>query len=365
MLTKRRKILFCSIILAFSAVVFVLLAELALRAKGSYLSWSEKNQFKYASPYLVLDSWYMTRIPNSKGKYDQLEFDFDCDTNSFGLRDQEWKQEKPTGVTRILALGDSFTEGQGAELKNSYPKILEDELRGEGYAVEVFNAGRAGSDPFFQYVLLRDKLLRLSPDVVLVMINTTDVNDVVRRGGMERFHKNGTVVPPRQPKTETLYEHSHLFRFINHNVLGRDSFFLTREQRDSLARDARPKLVEAAELFLALAAEHDFRFVAIIQPMPRQLRKSEPPMPTVAHLLSERGIAFVDAAPAMRKVISADQPVAQLFWKMDGHYNAGGYAALASAVRTGLHEQKVFQQPGNGGDKQDSPPPAVSIGSTN
>jgi hypothetical protein len=49
-------------------------------------------------------------------------------------------------VSRLLVLGDSFTEGQGVREEDTFPRRLERILRAEGRAVEVINCGQRGRD---------------------------------------------------------------------------------------------------------------------------------------------------------------------------------------------------------------------------
>jgi hypothetical protein len=46
-------------------------------------------------------------------------------------------------------------------------------------------AGVAGSDPFYEYRLLVDKLLACQPDLVMTVVNVSDVIDVIVRGGKD------------------------------------------------------------------------------------------------------------------------------------------------------------------------------------
>ncbi len=345
-MTRTKTVVFRCIALLLSVAIFIPCAELLLRATGAYETWMENNKGEYASPYVEFKSWYLTMAPNSKGTYGRPEFDFDRHTNSLGLRDKEWAEKKPEGVTRIIALGDSFTEGQGAELRESYPKVLERLLVEKGYDVEVLNAGKAGSDPFFQYVLLRDKLIRYSPDLVLVMINRTDVDDIVGRGGMERFHEDGMVFPPRQPRTEPLYKQSFLYRLIHHEVLRKNSLFLSQDEMQSLQEISRSQLVDAAEMTQDLGKENGFDLMVVIQPMRSDLKKARVPMPAVARLLGERGIPFFDVTPLMSERLGSAEPIKKSInkysWDKDGHFNAAGYAILAELILTGLLEQEML-----------------------
>src|SRR5262245_9955658 len=64
--------------------------------------------------------------------------------NSLGFRDDEFPVEKQPGELRVLALGDSFTHGQGVQARDSWPEVLERGLqplhRGP---VQVINGGFA------------------------------------------------------------------------------------------------------------------------------------------------------------------------------------------------------------------------------
>ncbi|MDP7317372.1 MAG: GDSL-type esterase/lipase family protein, partial [SAR324 cluster bacterium] len=46
---------------------------------------------------------------------------------------------------RILALGDSLTEGFGVDETEAYPAVLEQLLLEQGYAVRMINGGVSGS----------------------------------------------------------------------------------------------------------------------------------------------------------------------------------------------------------------------------
>ncbi len=343
MLAKTKTIAFYCIVCLFPLTIVALLGEVYLRSTGKYQTWSELNRGKYISPYQSRDSWYHTLSPNSRGTYSQFEFSFDRSANSLGLRGQEWTEKKPRGAKRILTLGDSFTEGMGAELKDSYPKILERDLKNEGYDVEVLNAGVAGSDPFFQYVLLRDKLIRFSPDIVLIMINNTDIDDIAIRGGLERFREDGTVAPRRQSRVEPLYEHLFLFRFFHHEIWNSNSLFVTYKEMKLLQEQSTQKIVDAITHIQDLGKEERFDLLVIIQPLSHEFERARSPMPTVARLLKEHSINVLDVTPLMIEEIGSAQSIDKFIWEKDQHFNAAGYAMLAELVSKTLLERNMLQ----------------------
>src|ERR1700756_3582936 len=65
----------------------------------------------------------------------------DVAINSKGLRDREFNYERTPGTLRILMLGDSFTEGWGVALDDTFSKRLERLYAANGVKAEVINAG--------------------------------------------------------------------------------------------------------------------------------------------------------------------------------------------------------------------------------
>ena len=80
---------------------------------------------------------------------------------------RSFSQEKPKGTKRIVCLGSSSTHGHGAGLK-AYPVRLEELLQQSPQPIEVINAGQGGARLYGLYVYLREVLLGLDPDIVIV-----------------------------------------------------------------------------------------------------------------------------------------------------------------------------------------------------
>lgn len=79
-------------------------------------------------------------------------------------------------VFRIVVIGDSNTYGRGVEAHETYPAVLEAELRDE-YAVEVFNLGVCGYSTVEYVGVARTFLERLDPDLVVVGLCLNDFVD--------------------------------------------------------------------------------------------------------------------------------------------------------------------------------------------
>jgi lysophospholipase L1-like esterase len=118
--------------------------------------------------------------PNEDRRLQHDEFDVRVVTNSLGFRDERLPSPKPAGTLRIVALGDSFTQGYGVEEADAYPRRLEVLLapRVPDRRVEVVNLGVPGTSPRDYIAHLRDPGLAYHPDVVLVGVMANDVQDV-------------------------------------------------------------------------------------------------------------------------------------------------------------------------------------------
>ena len=81
---------------------------------------------------------------------------------------------KASGVTRVLVLGDSFTEGQGVREEDTFPRKLEHALRAKGRAVEVLNCGRRGRDFPALYNAFDELTEAYQPDIVLYAMVLND-----------------------------------------------------------------------------------------------------------------------------------------------------------------------------------------------
>src|ERR1700727_1941155 len=67
----------------------------------------------------------------------------DVRINSLGLREREIPLEKPHGIFRILAIGDSFTMGWGVNAENTFTRVAEKSLNAapSSNPVQIINAG--------------------------------------------------------------------------------------------------------------------------------------------------------------------------------------------------------------------------------
>lgn len=315
--------------------------ELFLRyGLDRYDTYSERNgSFNYRSPHLKPPrTWFLTHEPNVPIHRQRPEFVHAREVNSLGLSEREIATVKEPDEYRIVVLGDSFTEGLGAPYESSWPRVLERKLASATTRrITVINAGIIASDVCFEYILLREKLLALGPDMVIVAINNTDVADVVQRGGMERFREDGTTVYASQaPSWEWLFGISYLTRHIVLDLFGFDYFLLTEEQRATLESGALTKILDTLGAFRNLSRERGLELIILLHPESGSelfTNRYEGGFAPVAEAIASRDdLTVIDLLRyyADHRLMT-DDPW-PYFWPIDAHHNADGYAIMGQVV---------------------------------
>ncbi len=107
------------------------------------------------NPYLL---WEM--VPGQR-----QEVGVSSSINRHGLRGPEWELEKPEGVRRVMAVGDSSVYGFGVYDNEVFTAVLDERA---GDSVQVINSAVPGYSTFQTVNLLKIRSLALSPDVLVV-----------------------------------------------------------------------------------------------------------------------------------------------------------------------------------------------------
>lgn len=327
-----------------SISVCLIIVESIFILSGYNSTYLEKRyKFYYESEY----------IPKNKNHLWVWDHDHDLKTNeyfyhrainSLGLSDIEHPISKKDNEYRIIGLGDSFTEGDGTDQDSTWLKFLSHDL--EKYSFKktpVFmNAGVCGSDPFFEYMLLKEKLLKYKPDLLIVAINETDINDIIIRGGVERFLPDGTVKYNDPPWFEPIYASLHISRLIFINDTKFNDQLISCKKVD--VEKAMTKIFQCVLLFDQLSKEKHFKLLLVTHPLSKEIAVNKLKLADVADKIKkETKIYFLD----MLEYISTKEGIGQknvseYFWKFDGHHNSKGYAAFARGIEWKLKEMGII-----------------------
>lgn len=123
-------------------------------------------------------------IPGVSGAY-RKEGRSSVVINSRGFRDEERPVEKPDGVYRIAVIGDSYVEALQVERLEMFTALAEQKLTGcaefGGRRAEVLSFGVSGYGTAQELIVLREHVLKYSPDLVILAVTTNnDVSDNLR-----------------------------------------------------------------------------------------------------------------------------------------------------------------------------------------
>ncbi len=99
-------------------------------------------------------------------------------TNSLDLRGKEIPFKRLEDRIRIAALGDSVTDGMYVDNDATYPYLLENILNAKNKSVEVLNAARGGGSIDKEYAVLKEIVMPLKPDIILLTFITNDISEI-------------------------------------------------------------------------------------------------------------------------------------------------------------------------------------------
>jgi hypothetical protein len=154
-------------------------------------------------------------------------------TNGRGFRDtREFAYDKPPGTVRVLALGDSHTQGYEARQDHVFSAVLERYLRHRGVQAEVLNTGVSGFGTAEELLFLEAEGARYHPDYVVLALYANDYMDNVKsglfgldaRGGLQISKKEHVPGVKAQdalytvPGVRWLGEHSYLYSLVFNGV---------------------------------------------------------------------------------------------------------------------------------------------------
>lgn len=247
-------------------------------------------------------------------------------TNSRGMRGPEPLPAQTPDLVRIAVLGDSYAFGFGVEEDDSFPRLLQQDLRagelGAGRAIDVLDLGVSGYSTRDEVLALRN-YLDLRPDLVLLA-----------------YCLNDPECEPIQPLPRFFaepewWQHSHVLRAIAQKLRARE---MTRSggvyMRFLHAPDGwrwRTVCDAFAEL-RELAREHGFRVAVVLFPMteivPWERYRYREEHAQVAREAERNGFPVLDLLEAY----SRHDPAALVLSPDDLHPNALGHRVAADAI---------------------------------
>lgn len=152
------------------------------------------------------------------------EYSFTTHINSLGYRGPDFSPRKDPNRIRIFAIGDSFTF---SIVPDAYtiPHLIEEDLKKQGINVEVINAGIGHASPLDFYLNLKNIHLQYEPDIVLILLDLTDLWDdwhkersaVYKKGELD--HYDFTVINGKRDWWLVAIQYSAFCRYFHNKVV--------------------------------------------------------------------------------------------------------------------------------------------------
>lgn len=115
--------------------------------------------------------------PFAEQHFKTVDFEYTAHINSLGIRNREIPKERGDAY-RILAIGDSYTYGWGVASDETWPQLMEKQLKEAGHTIELLNLGKPGTGPPFYAELAERAIPLLRPDLVIIgMLQGNDLRD--------------------------------------------------------------------------------------------------------------------------------------------------------------------------------------------
>lgn len=311
-------------------VYCVLIFEFGLRMIGINQTYFEKKSGKYESLYKYRPNKVMhKRTPNdslyleSKG-----EFKFLFKTNSWGYSDREWIDTNDQNF-KVLALGDSFTEGFGARQDSSWVAQISKMYFEKN--IKWYNGGISASDPFTNLYNLQHELYQLKPDLVVQIFSNQDFEeDLLLRGGFERF-KNNQLVYPQVPFFENIYAYSYIVRLFQNYLTSKNYYISTNSLKLNSTSNYYNQLLQ---LYNDWAQKNQTQVVLVFYFTASQYYNNgnkieiDQSPKRISPFLSIESVT-----PCYQETFHKDpNAFTSYWWKKDGHQTAKGYHLMANCI---------------------------------
>ena len=318
------------VVTIFGTSAALCLAEIVLVFSGFGATYLEKrgNGRPVDVNYQKEQPW--TWDTNGQHRLKTSVFDYPRSTNRFGLSDYEW--EDSTSSYRILVLGDSFTEGDGAPYDSSWVSLIRSLFKHDSIPVKIMNAGVCGSDPYEQLNLYNKVLAPLKPNLIIVATSTPDYTwDGMQKGGIERFNRHGHNIS----LLEASYAYSRVARLFLSVFFGYDEILVSR--RDTEVLESKSKFL-AQDIVTRFSNAVAVPVLFVMFPYESETSSGKYAY-SIDDVISnacrqyENTVFFSTMACYTEQITKLKLRSEDLWWiPEDGHHKPQGYAMMAECI---------------------------------
>jgi hypothetical protein len=272
--------------------------------------------------------------------------------NHWGFREREFSSKPVSGTYRIAIVGDSFTYGQGIAVEDRFSNILEHQLNRDGRRYEVLNFGRPGAETVDHVQILRDVVLDIEPDFVLLQWFVNDVE------GRDSERPRAWRLIPSDTLGAFLHRHSALYYLLNQEwIKFQRRVGLTESYQTYMERQFKDPQTEASReanaalsTFFKICRNRGIAVGVVLFPtLSKHLGKAYPfafLLNRVLKMCNEQGVICLD----LRKVFASVSPPSRLWAnRLDSHPGPlANRLAAESILRTFERVWAAQRKPGVG-----------------
>ncbi|NOR64398.1 MAG: hypothetical protein GQ468_00090 [Candidatus Scalindua sp.] len=149
------------ILIVGTILIRLSLLEIAIRIFDPQSDLRRRDLFFRYEPFIGTEG-----IPNKKGVYATRSYKTTIELNNEGFRDYDHDKLNTQEKFRIIALGDSFTFGNGVNNDQVYVKVLEKCNSG----IETINMGGPGENPQTSFKMYMSRGLEYEHNIVMLGI---------------------------------------------------------------------------------------------------------------------------------------------------------------------------------------------------
>jgi lysophospholipase L1-like esterase len=254
--------------------------------------------------------------------------------NSLGFNMAERPARKPPGQWRIAIVGDSFTQGVGANSRGeAYPNRTETLLRKRlgRDDIEVWNCGTGGYNVDQVYLMLTRLVTNYSPDAVIYGFCFNDYwgpnfyvsGQAGQPAGAEAIGRGRVGWLDRLKQLQTVMLAKKTYDQVHQRTKGYLPVFVDRKIGYPSWQAMKLRMTEMRDFCRA----HGWPFAVCLLPFPQFIYVEEASNLALHDLrvhLAKEGIPFVDTTPALRAHRNE-----KLFVPFDNHPNSRGYELIA------------------------------------
>jgi hypothetical protein len=256
--------------------------------------------------------------------------------NHLDFREREFPAQKPGGVYRIAVVGDSFTFGQGIEEGDRFTNRLERALNRGGQPFEILNFGRRGAETVDEVQMLKDAVVGVQPDFILLQWYINDVEGHDKSG-----RSKGLPLLPSETLEPVLHQNSVLYYVLDqqwHRLQERLGWikgyvdYMSVRFSDPTSPDSREAAAALAE-FVALCHERNVGLGIVL--FPSMVSIGTPVYPfdflheRVLTFCTREGLTCLDLRDPMAQ---AGQRVSLVVNRFDGHPSAEANRIAAEEI---------------------------------